>query len=57
MATVLAYAIDEAYTSGRGEILAEFRNSDKVLRLFERAVVERNAANAAQLAGPPDTGR
>jgi hypothetical protein len=40
MATVLAYVIDETYRSKRGAILAEFRESDAVLQLFRRAVVE-----------------
>jgi hypothetical protein len=44
MATVLAYVIDEAYMSGRGEILSEFRTSDEIRRLFERGVEERNVA-------------
>ena len=46
MATVLAYAIDEAYTSSRGAILAEFRSSEKVMRLFEQAVAQRDARTA-----------
>jgi hypothetical protein len=46
MATVLAYVIDEILTSGRGAILDEFRNSLQVRRLFEEAVLERNAARA-----------
>ena len=40
MATVLAYVIDETYSSRRGAILAEFRDSDAVRQLFQRAVVE-----------------
>jgi len=52
MATVLSYAIDEAYASGRSEILADFRSSEKVLRLFERAVVERDTTRAAQVSSP-----
>jgi hypothetical protein len=43
MATVLAYAIDETFLSRRGAILAEFRASDDVQRLFDRAVVARGA--------------
>ena len=43
MATVLAYAIDEAFTSDRGAILAEYRASEKIQRLFERGVAEREA--------------
>ena len=52
MATVLAYAIDEAYASRRGAILAEYRTSEAVLRLFERALLEREAARVAQAAVP-----
>jgi hypothetical protein len=52
MATVLAYAIAEAYSSGRSEILAEFRTSDKIQRLFERALRERDATQAADGATP-----
>ena len=55
MATVLAYAIDETYASSRGAILAEFRKSEKIRLLFERAVVERDAARAVQVT-PPRTG-
>ena len=54
MATVRADAIDEAYSSSRGAILAEFRNSDKVLRLFEQAVAERDAVRTAQAAPPQE---
>ncbi|MBI3049173.1 MAG: hypothetical protein HYY76_12775 [Acidobacteria bacterium] len=39
MATVLAYAMDETYLSRRGAILAEFRTSDAIQRLFDRAVL------------------
>jgi hypothetical protein len=44
MATVLAYAIQEMYSSGRGAILHEFRTSDEIRDLFERGVRERDAA-------------
>jgi hypothetical protein len=44
MATVLEYAMEEAYASGRNEILAEFRSSDRVRQLFDRAVVQREEA-------------
>jgi hypothetical protein len=47
MATVLAYVIDDTYSSRRGPILAEFRNSADVQRLFEHGLVERAAARAA----------
>jgi hypothetical protein len=41
MATVLAYVRDESATSGRREILSEFRTSPHILMLFEDAVRER----------------
>jgi hypothetical protein len=47
MATVLAYVIDESSTSGRREILSEFRDSDDIRHLFEQAVRERDAARVA----------
>jgi hypothetical protein len=49
MATVLAYVMDEAATSGRREILDEFRSSADILQLFERSISERNAARMALL--------
>ena len=53
METVLAYAMDQAYTSSRRTLLAEFRNSEKVRRLIERGVLEldvlRTAARALGL--------
>jgi len=53
MATVLAYVIDETYASARGAILAEYRGSAGGLRLFERAVLDRDAARVARAAAPP----
>jgi hypothetical protein len=50
MATVLAYAIEEMYLSRRGAILDEFRASDEVQRLFDRAVVARGANDPARAA-------
>lgn len=47
MATVLAYVAHEIATSGRGRILAEFRNSDEIRNLFEQAQRERAAARLA----------
>ena len=44
MATVLAYVRSEAASSGRRQILNEFRTSDHIRELFERAVVERDSA-------------
>ena len=46
MATVLGYAIQEAYTSERSAILAEYRNSDLIRELFTAAVQERDALRA-----------
>jgi hypothetical protein len=40
MSTVLAYAIDDAYTSNRRALLAEFRNSERVAVAFLRGVQE-----------------
>jgi hypothetical protein len=53
MATVLGYVIDEAYSSGRGAILTEYRTSEEVLRLFERGVQERDAVRASKSAVVP----
>jgi hypothetical protein len=41
MATLFAYVRDDLYTSRRGTILSEFRTSDRLLRLFDRAVLAR----------------
>ena len=49
MAATLTYAMQDRRTSRQAEILAEFRESDHILRLFERARQERDvfvAANA-----------
>jgi hypothetical protein len=43
MATVLAYAMDQAYTSTRRTLLAEYRNNGKVRSLIERGVLELHA--------------
>jgi hypothetical protein len=51
MATVLEYAMQEAYTSGRPEILAEFRQSDDVRRLLERGRGVLDVARALQELG------
>jgi hypothetical protein len=48
MATVLAYVTSEASTSGRRDILSEFRTSSTIRSEFERAVRHRDAARAAQ---------
>ncbi len=43
MATMLAYVIEDAYTSRRSAILSEFRTSEQLVRLFERGVSQRDA--------------
>jgi hypothetical protein len=48
MATMLAYVTSEAATSGRRDILAEFRTSSTIRAEFERAVRHRDAALAGQ---------
>jgi hypothetical protein len=55
MATVLGYVMDDAYTSGRGPILAEFRGSDDVRRLFDRAVRQRDEVFGRDPAGCEST--
>jgi len=54
MATVLAYAIDEAYLSRRAAILAEFRTSGEIRRLFDRGVLALGVSSPirAALADP-----
>ena len=47
METVLAYAMDQAYTSSRRALLAEYRNSEKVRSLIERGVRELAAIGDA----------
>jgi hypothetical protein len=47
MATVLAYAMDQGFTSGRRALLLEFRDSERVRRLFERGVLELAGARRA----------
>jgi hypothetical protein len=49
MATILQFMMEDAYAGERGDILAEFRASADVRRLFERGVRERDALN-----GPGD---
>jgi hypothetical protein len=55
MAATLTYAMQDRRTSRQAEILAEFRGSDHVLRLFERARQERDAFVAASAAAPATT--
>jgi hypothetical protein len=47
MATVLDYVRQEAYTSGRSEILDEFRHSSQIRELFDLALRERDALRLA----------
>jgi hypothetical protein len=50
MATVLAYTMDQAYTSGRRTLLADFRNNSEVRRLIERGVAELDVIHEAETA-------
>jgi hypothetical protein len=47
METVLAYAMDQAYTSSRRSLLAEYRNSEKVRSLIDRGMIELDATRQA----------
>jgi hypothetical protein len=53
MATVLAYAMDQAYTSSRRELLTEFRQSERVQQLIERGVGELDARGESSVASQP----
>jgi hypothetical protein len=44
MGTMLAYVLEEGRTSRQAAIIAEYRASDRVRQLFERARTEREAA-------------
>ncbi len=48
MATVLAYAMQDAFSSGRRALLDEYRTSNDVLRLFERGVQALDALRTRQ---------
>ena len=48
METVLAYAMDQAYTSSRRTLLSEYRNSEKVRWLIERGVLQLDALRNAR---------
>lgn len=54
MATVLAYVMEENATSGRGAILAEFRESEQIQRLVALGVAQRDAARSGQARIPQD---
>ena len=51
MATVLAYVMDQAYTSSRRTLLSEYRNSEKVRGLIERGVLQLDALRNARTLG------
>jgi hypothetical protein len=61
METVLAYAMDQAYTSPRRTLLSEYRNSERVESLIERGLLELDVmrqtaglrAGAAAVLMPP----
>jgi hypothetical protein len=40
MSTVLVYVMDQAYTSGRRALIAEFRSSEQRRRLIDRGRLE-----------------
>ena len=46
MDTVLAYVMDQAYTSSRRTLLSEFRRNNQVRRLIERGAREVNVLHA-----------
>ena len=48
MDTVLAYVMDQAYTSSRRTLIAEFRGSDQVRRLVDRGRLEIHVVKDAQ---------
>jgi len=47
METVLSYVMDQAYTSTRRTLLADYRNSGKVRSLIERGMLELDALRHA----------
>jgi hypothetical protein len=51
METVLAYAMDQAYTSSRRTLLSEYRNNEKVRSLIERGVLQLDALRNARTSG------
>jgi hypothetical protein len=55
MATTLGYVLQDRRTSGQAEILAEFRSSDRILRLFAAARAGRDAFRASSAAAPVTT--
>jgi hypothetical protein len=55
MDTVLAYVMDQAYTSSRRTLLSDFRRDEKVQRLIERGVRELDILHAPSLPVSPAT--
>ncbi len=49
METVLAYVMDQAYTSGRRALVAEYRNSGTIRSLIEGGVLELEAIRRAEV--------
>ena len=54
-ATMLAFVIDETMTSGRRDILAEFRQDQDVRDLFDRGLLQRVNSNLTLLSCSPDS--
>ena len=48
METVLAYAMDQAYTSSRRALLSEYRHSEKVRWLIDRGVLQLDTLRTAR---------
>jgi hypothetical protein len=55
MDTVLAYVMDQAYTSGRRTLLSDFRRDENVQRLIERGVRELDILHAQSVSVSPAT--
>jgi hypothetical protein len=55
MDTVLAYVMDQAYTSGRRSLIAEFRGSDQVRQLVERGRLELDVVRIAAVTLNPSS--
>jgi hypothetical protein len=52
MATTLTFVLQGQRSSRQGEILAEFRTSDRLLRLFDRGKIQRDAHLASRQDSP-----
>jgi hypothetical protein len=55
MDTVLAYVMDQAYTSPRRTLLSEYRNSGKVRLLIERGMLDLDALRSPRALGSVPT--